>query len=99
MTVTRVFGEDVDNQGGGDEIKFDYGAIFISSCAELVGTFLVVAIVDRVGRIPTQVFSYVIGGLSLFFLCFWADFGCFGPYCVYFKPCAAGSVFPHDSPP
>lgn len=48
---------------------FDYSAIFISSSAELVGTTLVIVLVDRVGRIPSQVVCYVLAGICIFMLC------------------------------
>jgi hypothetical protein len=74
MIVTRIFG--VEENGNGEEkISFDYGAIFVSSTAELVGTIIVVALVDRVGRIPIQTFSFFIGGIGLFLLCLFSSFG------------------------
>lgn len=48
---------------------FDYTAIFISSSAELLGTTFVILLVDRVGRIPTQVVSYALAGICIFMLC------------------------------
>jgi len=48
---------------------FDYSAIFISSSAELIGTTLVIALIDRVGRIPAQVFGYGAAGIAIFLLC------------------------------
>lgn len=73
MAVTRIFGIDDDNDD--ERISFDYGAIFVSSTAELVGTIIVIALVDRIGRIPTQVLSYLCGGIGLFFLCMISFFG------------------------
>jgi len=76
MTITKIFdnsnGDDADDDGG-DTFGFDYLAIFISSTSELVGTALAIALVDRIGRIPTQVCCYSIGGISIFFLCLLAD--------------------------
>lgn len=73
MIITRVFANSNDGNGGDDDNAvgrgFDYKAIFISSFAELVGTALAIAVVDRVGRIPTQVCTYTIGGISIFCLC------------------------------
>ena len=48
---------------------FDYTAIFISSSAELLGTTFVILLVDRVGRIPTQVVSYSLAGICIFMMC------------------------------
>lgn len=67
MTVTRIFGEKEADDG------FDYGAIFISSSAELIGTAIVIAVVDKIGRIPTQVASYSVGGVFVFLLCYFAN--------------------------
>ena len=76
MTITEIFdnsnGDDIDDDGDYTS-QFDYLAIFISSTSELVGTVLAIALVDRIGRIPTQVCSYCIGGISIFFLCLLAD--------------------------
>lgn len=49
--------------------NFDYGAIITSSSAETVGVVLVVFVVDRVGRIRTQIASWTVGGLSTALLC------------------------------
>jgi len=68
LVVTKIFDENNDN--GEDGKAFDYSAIFISSSAELIGTVLVIYFIDKIGRIPMQVASYVVGGLSLFLLCY-----------------------------
>lgn len=67
MTIGRIFGEKDVHDG------FDYSAIFISSCAEVVGAAIVIAVVDRIGRIPTQVASYTFGGLFVFLLCYFSN--------------------------
>ena len=90
IAVTRVFevsgGDAVDDDlgnGAADDdistgnagVQFDYQAIFISSSAELIGTALVVFLVDRAGRIASQVSAYLIGGICLFLLCFFSESG------------------------
>jgi len=65
MTVTRIFDEEDDNDGP----DFDYTAIFISSCAEVVGTTIAISQVDVLGRRPTIVLAFTLAGISLFFLC------------------------------
>lgn len=72
MATTRVF-ESHSNKT--DEESFDYGAIFISNAAEIVGVTLVIATVDRFGRIPSQVVSYCLTGVLLALLCALAEFG------------------------
>ena len=68
LAVTRVFdpdaAEDANTDGGLP--NFDYKAIFISSSAEIFGLFTVIQTVDSVGRIPSQVMSYIFGGIFVF---------------------------------
>ena len=80
IAVTRVFemSDEAamdDDIGNGAAVQFDYQAIFISSSAELIGTCLVVFLIDRAGRIASQVSVYLIGGVCLFLLCFFSDNG------------------------
>ena len=65
MTVTRIFDEEDDNAGP----DFDYFAIFISSCAEVVGTTIAISQVDLFGRTPTLVGAFILAGVSMFFMC------------------------------
>lgn len=67
MTVTLVF-QDVRNDGDG--YSFDYGAIFASCSAEFFGTTLVILTIDSIGRIPSQVTTFLLGGISVCLLCF-----------------------------
>lgn len=69
--MTKTTREAVSQQ----ENKFDYSAIFISSSAELLGTTLVIILIDRVGRIPSQVVGYAAAGVCIFLLCFLASVG------------------------
>ncbi len=75
MVVTRIFGSEENGDNNGERISFDYGAIFVSSTAELFGTIIVITLVDRIGRIPTQIISYICGGVGLLLLCICASFG------------------------
>mmetsp|Transcript_5601 Transcript_5601/g.8594 ORF Transcript_5601/g.8594 Transcript_5601/m.8594 type:complete len:309 (+) Transcript_5601:356-1282(+) len=52
---------------------FDYGALFVSNSAEIIGTAVVVTTVDTVGRIPIQFFSYLLGGIFVLTLCLLAS--------------------------
>ena len=67
MATTRVFSTSSDSSDSTED--FDYGAIFISSFAEVVGTTLVILVIDRWGRIPLQVVSYSVAGIALALLC------------------------------
>lgn len=60
-------------EGATQSTDFDYSAIFISSSAELLGTTFVIIMVDRVGRIPSQVVSYAAAGVCIFLMCTLAD--------------------------
>ena len=73
MAVSIVFSnvkndaDDIENNEG-ERFDFDYVAIFITSSAESVGLILVILIVDRIGRVPTQIWTYSLGGLCLLLL-------------------------------
>ena len=76
LAITRVFEKDdeessshVEGSASSSSYDFDYGAIFLSSSAELVGTTLVILLVDRVGRISSQVGCYLLAGISVCLLC------------------------------
>jgi MFS family permease len=76
LAITKVFDEDSEDSSTDQETyNFDYGAIFVSSSAELVGTTIVILAVDRAGRIPTQVIAYAMAGISVCLLCTLASFG------------------------
>ncbi len=64
QTVTRIF----DNAEGA-ALDFDYLAIFVSSSAELLGTYSTMQLIDRIGRVKTLTGSFLSSGLSLFLLC------------------------------
>lgn len=71
ISVTLVFAtEEGDEDHESDRAyEFDYSAIFAAASSELAGTTLVIFSVDRVGRIPSQAISYIMGGVSAFALC------------------------------
>ena len=71
MTVTLIF---QNVQKDGNEFSFDYGAIFASCSAEFFGTTLVILTIDLIGRIPSQVTTFLLGGISVCFLCFAQSF-------------------------
>jgi MFS family permease len=81
MVITLIFAnleEDVDDQNtNGSEKTFysvDYGAILTSASAEIVGTAFAILSIDRVGRIPIQVGSAVVGGCMVFAFCLLASY-------------------------
>jgi MFS family permease len=72
MVTTRVFSLDKDHRAGSE--LFDYGAIFVSTIAEFIGTTLGFVIIDRFGRIPSQVMSYLLAGSFLCAFCIMAEY-------------------------
>jgi len=78
LAITRVFDDESSSsaQVGGDDTgyNFNYSAILKSSAGEVLGTTLVVMSVDRIGRVASQIFCYVMGGLSVFVFCWYASY-------------------------
>ena len=78
MAVSIVFSniqkdDDSDNENenhnnSGGSFYFDYGALFITSSAEIVGLSVAIWMIDRVGRVPTQIWTYSLGGFCLLLL-------------------------------
>ena len=74
MAVTLVFVKkdekdgDTNTSSAGD-YNFDFEAIFVSALAETAGTTVVILLIDRIGRIPTQAISYLLGGTAVFVMC------------------------------
>lgn len=66
LEVSIVFTKHIDNEDDDFEgfYEFDYSAIIISASSEIVGLIIVIFTIDRFGRIPTQVVSYLLGGLA-----------------------------------
>jgi len=53
------------DDSNGRSFDFDYGAIIITSSAEIVGLIIAIFMVDRLGRVPTQTWFYFFGGLCI----------------------------------
>jgi MFS family permease len=77
MVITEIFDSENESTAQGDEkdIEFDYSAIFVSSSAELIGTTFALFTVDTLGRIPLQIVSYALAGISVCTLCILAGNG------------------------
>lgn len=63
--MTRIF----DNTDDPETLDFDYAAIFVSSTAELLGTFSAIQLIDSIGRVNTLRGVFLTSGTSLFLLC------------------------------
>lgn len=75
LAVSLVFTEVNDDDNAEDGVyDFDYQAIFISASSEIVGLVVVLMLIDRWGRIPTQTFTYIMGGVCCLFLGYAAHF-------------------------
>ena len=71
IAVSIVFSTIQNDESGDNNQKsfnFDYGAIFITSSSEIVGLTLAILMVDRMGRVQTQIWTYTMGGLCLLLL-------------------------------
>jgi len=69
QTVTRVFDAGaVDGAEAGGTPEFDYKSIFISASAEIFGLVVVIQTIDTIGRVYSQVMSFLIGGIFVFTL-------------------------------
>jgi len=60
-------GEDVAETSS-SSYDFDFVAIFITASAEIFGLIAVLGTIDSIGRIPSQITAYRIGGFSTFVL-------------------------------
>ncbi|OEU22218.1 MFS general substrate transporter [Fragilariopsis cylindrus CCMP1102] len=56
------------DDSNGRSFDFDYGAIIITSSAEIIGLIIAIFMVDRLGRVPTQTWFYFLGGLCILIL-------------------------------
>lgn len=76
ILVTIVFSEndamEGDNNPNDGSYDFDYPAIFLAACAEVVGQTFVLLTVETWGRVPTAALSYLLGGFSVLGLAFFA---------------------------
>lgn len=70
MVTTRIF-----SSGDNDTLDttFDFLAIFITSIAEFIGTTVAIVVIDRIGRIRSQVISFLMAGFFLFIFCLLAQ--------------------------
>lgn len=75
--ITNVFsadGEEYDaDEDAVGQYAFDYAAIFTSAVSEIAGTTIAILMIDRLGRIPSQVITYICGGISMLAFCLLAS--------------------------
>jgi len=77
LSTTRVFqlSESTNDDAIATGPKFNYGALCITSAAEIAGVLLSILTVDRWGRVPSQVLGYAGGGISVFLMCMLSENG------------------------
>jgi MFS family permease len=74
LAVTTVFSSSSTSEGNDDHsIRFDYGAIFASTLAEVAGATFVFLTIDRFGRRPTHAVSFLLGGSFVLSFCLVAN--------------------------
>jgi len=64
LFVSRIYAEDGDDDGDDLKCEFDYQSIFINACAEFVGIFLTLFVVDRWGRPKTMFVTFGIAAVG-----------------------------------
>jgi len=62
LAITRVFQND-SSKGG--TVSFNFGSIFVSALAEILGVFISAFTLDRAGRISSQVAYFALAGISV----------------------------------
>ena len=70
LVTTRIFSS---NDNDTVDTEFDFLAIFITSIAEFIGTALAIVVIDRIGRIRSQVICFLVAGFFLFCFCLLAQ--------------------------
>jgi len=70
LAVTRIFETQADDENA---LDFDYSSLIVNSTSEIFGLLIVAYSIDRIGRVASQVWSYIIGGIALFFMCILAE--------------------------
>lgn len=70
MVTTRVFSS---RNSDTSDTQFDFGAIFITSLAEFIGTTMAIVFIERIGRVRSQVLSFLTAGLLMFMFCLLAE--------------------------
>jgi putative MFS transporter len=72
LFVIKVFEKHTDSddhfEGAGAECDFDYGSIFLSASSELVGLLGTTLVIDRWGRVSTQMLAFLCAAAGSFML-------------------------------
>lgn len=65
LLVSRIYSSESSTTDDSSTCEFDYAPIFINSCAEILGLFIVINTIDNFGRIQTQILLYAAGALLI----------------------------------
>jgi hypothetical protein len=57
-----------DHFEGTEECDFDYGALFVSAASELLGLCIATIVIDKWGRIPTQMVAFLLAAAGSYLL-------------------------------
>jgi MFS family permease len=71
ISITLVFSNEAQHDDDGAAVdpstsfSFDYQALIVSCSAEFFGTTFAILLIDRLGRVPLQALSFLLGGFSV----------------------------------
>lgn len=71
LQLTKIYSTSDQNEStttGSKSCSFDYQSLFIASAADFAGIFVAIQIVDRFGRVRSQVAMYILAGVMLLFM-------------------------------
>jgi MFS family permease len=65
LFVTVLSTKNEDDDDGGKDCSFDYMPIFVSAASEVVGILMTIQIIDRWGRVPTEMCMFLCAGVGV----------------------------------
>jgi MFS family permease len=65
LFVTVLSTKNEDDDDGGANCAFDYLSIFVSAISEIVGVTVTIQIIDRWGRVPTEMCMFFLAGVGV----------------------------------
>jgi MFS transporter, putative metabolite:H+ symporter len=65
LFVTVLSTKNQEDDDGGADCAFDYLSIFVSAASEVVGITATIQIIDRWGRVPTEMFMFLLAGVGV----------------------------------
>ncbi len=65
LFVSKLYSTKSATNDDSNQCFFDYQSIFLNSFAEIIGVFISCLVIDKWGRINTQLVFFIIGGIAL----------------------------------